>query len=1165
MPNQFTNILDDLGTTPKKQPQDNIFGDLLDDIKPEKVEVATDGNVVTEVQTEKGFFAKSLDAGKKAIKWGLDVLNKVSERNSVANFSTREMLNGSVGQERLRRYASATTDKEKAKVLSESNQDVPLVKLLNTKPGKATIGFVGRQSSNILLKLFAGIQAIGSQTYDEAYSAWLAERNDPDNPVWQEYLYGLQDSGIQSLLGVVLHLGTTAVTRSQAAGYSVSSAYYTALSADEQLQERERVESLGNIGIDVLGDQVLNNALLGMFKKGGGVLVSTLKGAGIEGTTEITQSLLKYTNDYGNARTEEERQAVLNKAREYVTSGGMAMEFAISATTGGGISAGVSALNNRKRREPGQEPSTAPITAEVENLDFDAVLAEIQTLENSPAGNTPEQVNQNTDRLIQLRDTVNDYTTAFNDKTIFVPSEVSDGPLVEVTTSTLPSGKVVVKFSANTEHNGVSSTYDFNQQFSNQEQATKSATDAIRAWVSSQETQDPNEQAQLDKIIDYMDNPRSPIDPEVIEDESRQIIEQIEVEQERNEQEQAELDAKNLDELQLEYELAQEALEQNPARQLARFASRTTGRLPEVIGKGGKGRFAREGDDIAVNELGFEDSETARDAYDDYVQQKQRLAEIKERLDEKKTERREQRKAQREKQTNSKRVATDLKASIAEKKLPELEKTNAIFRVKATEDVAKALRSKEYKELSKEYKLKDTNNPAEGFVLQKKTVKDAKISGFASFPASDLSADDAPLPETGAAEIPIEFGQLDSVNPVELPEMVDIAREIMGKTPDVKKKMGKPGRLGTFFSDGGGRISILADLFKQKNLPQASKVVAHEIGHLIDYLPDLTMSRGNLLGRLGSLRGFMATTYSFDEGKRLPPKERARLRQAARKNLATELDKPQKDFTKKEKEIAKKRGDALIERAIEIGGYIKNETVKQELLTVTRWWNPYDPKKVPDSYRQYRESPVELYAEAISVLFNAPQRLQELAPTFYKTFFEQLDAKPEVRDAYFEVLSILSGDRQALIDRRRSGVQEMFKEGDYKAQELHNKRIDERNNRNRQYWSNFKHTVVSKNYQYIDRIKKSEKQGHKVNEDENPVFFLEERNYLGGKIKAYVEKNYQSIYETLQENEISWSDFGEMLFYQRISVGDRVDVANPRGITPQALSLIHISEPTRPY
>ena len=81
-----------------------------------------------------------------------------------------------------------------------------------------------------------------------------------------------------------------------------------------------------------------------------------------------------------------------------------------------------------------------------------------------------------------------------------------------------------------------------------------------------------------------------------------------------------------LEQAQFHYEQAVDLIMDNPARKLAKYANKRTGELPEVTGEG-TSIFARRGDDI-VTELGFEDSETARRAYEAYVQQRKELMRV---------------------------------------------------------------------------------------------------------------------------------------------------------------------------------------------------------------------------------------------------------------------------------------------------------------------------------------------------------------------------------------------------------------------------------------------------------------------------------------------------------------------------------------------------------
>ena len=64
----------------------------------------------------------------------------------------------------------------------------------------------------------------------------------------------------------------------------------------------------------------------------------------------------------------------------------------------------------------------------------------------------------------------------------------------------------------------------------------------------------------------------------------------------------------------------------------------------------------------------------------------------------------------------------------------------------------------------------------------------------------------------------------------------------------------------------------------------AGRVMAHEIGHLVDYKPDATMARGNLLGRIGSLKKHFASTLGERygaPGQPISTEDRTRLHRQA--------------------------------------------------------------------------------------------------------------------------------------------------------------------------------------------------------------------------------------------------------------------------------------------
>lgn len=142
------------------------------------------------------------------------------------------------------------------------------------------------------------------------------------------------------------------------------------------------------------------------------------------------------------------------------------------------------------------------------------------------------------------------------------------------------------------------------------------------------------------------------------------------------------------------------------------------------------------------------------------------------------------------------------------------------------------------------------------------------------------------------------------------------------------------------------------------------RTMAHEIGHNIDDIDadDIAelekvgiRGRGNMLGRLQGVKKFLAPKVMTSNGE------------------------------------------------------IKNSVVKQELKDLTHWWKPFNKFSDP-KYTNYRYSGPELYADAMSVLFNAPKELASRAPQFYQGIQEFMSNKPEIKEMY-----------DGLIEKRKKG------------------------------------------------------------------------------------------------------------------------------------------------
>lgn len=321
------------------------------------------------------------------VKKAFDAVMKFSKGDPDKNFEMQEVLRSGNAKivetpegrkmttPALEAYKTAAPD-EKVRMQKEQELNTPILKFLNSPTGRKVTETVYKNTSNLPLKAIASIQAMGDKTYDEAYQALLAKSKDPENPAWQRILYGVQDSGVQSAIGALLAVGTSYVTRNPNVGRAVATSYFAPIAAESQRQDNPEgnVTSAGNIAIDTIGDTIITgfaeNALKNIIKEGGKATLRTVgtnvaKGFAVEGGTEPTQTLLKYANDYRNAKTDAERAAIVQKTAEYVKSGGMLEEFLIAGISGAGITgiatgAGVVAGKSGVQVDPSLIPPQGP-------------------------------------------------------------------------------------------------------------------------------------------------------------------------------------------------------------------------------------------------------------------------------------------------------------------------------------------------------------------------------------------------------------------------------------------------------------------------------------------------------------------------------------------------------------------------------------------------------------------------------------------------------------------------------------------------------------------------------------------------------------------------------------------------------------------------------------
>jgi hypothetical protein len=274
----------------------------------------------------------------------------------------------------------------------------------------------------------------------------------------------------------------------------------------------------------------------------------------------------------------------------------------------------------------------------------------------------------------------------------------------------------------------------------------------------------------------------------------------------------------------------------------------------------------------------------------------------------------------------------------------------------------------------------------------------------------------------------------------------------------------------------------------------ASKVFAHEIGHGVDHLPDMdtNMKRGNILGRIASLK----------------------------KHMKGSLDNPD-------------------------GSVMKSKEITDELKALTQWWNPFDPQ-ASKSYTKYRNSSVELYAEAFSVLLNNPAELQARAPKFTAGFNMWLNAKPDVADAYASILtSINDGTTTA---NRLDDYYKMMARGEDRARKIAEQTDEKRRFSLSKVWEPLKRELGDTRASHINVKKRIEKKrGGKLDPETDFMYWTEEVQYINSSISEHLRQVDVSIKTPLAEAGLTDTDLGVYMGLRR-SAGERSQMANALGI-----------------
>lgn len=438
------------------------------------------------------------------------------------------------------------------------------------------------------------------------------------------------------------------------------------------------------------------------------------------------------------------------------------------------------------------------------------------------------------------------------------------------------------------------------------------------------------------------------------------------------------------------------------------------------------------------------------------------------------------------------------------------------------------------------------------------------------------------------------------ISPIQMPELVELAKAINdGKAPRVKEKLGKA--LG-MFHPGSQNIDLRADIFGKQG--QATRTLAHEIGHLVDYLPDKTMSRGNILGRIATLKRFMKTIIPEKPGApgELTEADRARLRKSAediinnqktvenedigitpkdvlsiwndvnakeknkelytyisklsaaeKKQILKDAFKGQVNFSlpkdtsyKDWSQEIKDKYQELIRQEILKRKLFDYVTINGELRNLTQRWKPFDPTIDPE-FTRYRYSSPELYADAISVLFNDPALLKSQAPNFYKAFFNYLEKKPVIKAVYDDIQQRITNP-EALGQHRLEGVYQMLKEGNKAREEA----VKRGKLEPKKIIDSIEKLFIDRDQPLLKEIRKGKKQGGDTAKlAESAQYQLEETKYMAAEANDYVNSLNSKVMKPLSDAGLNVDDMGAYMLAKRAST-ERATIANPRGLDEAA-------------
>ena len=390
--------------------------------------------------------------------------------------------------------------------------------------------------------------------------------------------------------------------------------------------------------------------------------------------------------------------------------------------------------------------------------------------------------------------------------------------------------------------------------------------------------------------------------------------------------------------------------------------------------------------------------------------------------------------------------------------------------------------------------------------------------------------------ESRIAEVPIAQ-TTQTLRPISPVELVRLVRDVLGENRIFLKRY--PQARGMFYAAEPAKIGLSPEL--GKDYEQFAKTLAHEIGHLVDYLPEGTLKRGNILGRIAVLRDYLKGTIDAlptEPSQALTPADRRKIRSAAEKAVGPRPPKDEEaDLAAWQSEVAREYAERILDE-VEMRHLIERQRVDEELRLLSWWWRPFDPETATASHLAYRESSKELYADALSVLLNSPGSLQARAPTFFDAFLGYLERKPDFAKLYDEIQTLLGQGDEAIYAARKADLKADFDFGEAvrKASEQ---------SKEKQSWLGYLRQMFLTRGDPLVRAERARvgKGVPAASEAYEVKLALQEFNHADNVNRLMMMDIVRDAQKPLEEAAITQDQAGVYVMMQRIAEGDRGGLA----------------------